>query len=129
MMNIYTDFFIKFMEPFFEGLAAIFKNLFVGLFQMFNILNYINNNNNSIMNILASITAGAGLIVACDYYLQVRNDLKKASEEGFEIKNIKLKNSKDLTYALFDTKYYQETRNEPLIKKIGEIDYETNNRE
>lgn len=94
-----------------------------------NILNYINNNNNSIMNILASITAGAGLIVACDYYLQVRNDLKKASEEGFEIKNIKLKNSKDLTYALFDTKYYQETRNEPLIKKIGEIDYETNNRE
>lgn len=41
MMNIYTDFFIKFMEPFFEGLAAIFKNLFVGLFQMFNILNYI----------------------------------------------------------------------------------------
>lgn len=92
-----------------------------------NILNYINNNNNSIMTILASITAGAGLIVACDYYLQVRNDIKKAFEEGFEIKNIKLKNKKDLIFALFDTKYYQSTRNEPLIKKIGEINYEKNN--
>ncbi len=41
LFNLYSDFFMKFMEPFFEGLATIFKNLFVGLFQMFNILNYI----------------------------------------------------------------------------------------
>lgn len=40
MINIYSEFFIKFMKPFFEGIALIFKNLFVGLFQMFNIVNY-----------------------------------------------------------------------------------------
>ncbi len=41
MLNIYSQFFIKFMEPFFEGIATIFKNLFLGLFQMFNVINYI----------------------------------------------------------------------------------------
>lgn len=40
-MSVYNDFFIDFMSPIFEGLAMIFTNLFTGLFQMFNILNYI----------------------------------------------------------------------------------------
>jgi hypothetical protein len=38
---MYSEFFIKFMKPFFEGIATIFKNLGLGLFQMFNILNYV----------------------------------------------------------------------------------------
>jgi hypothetical protein len=29
------------MKPFFEGIATIFKNLGLGLFQMFNVLNYV----------------------------------------------------------------------------------------
>ena len=31
---MYSEFFIKFMKPFFEGIATIFKNLGLGLFQM-----------------------------------------------------------------------------------------------
>ncbi|MDD4705902.1 MAG: CDP-alcohol phosphatidyltransferase family protein [Bacilli bacterium] len=88
------------------------------------ILNYINDNNYSIMNILASITAGAGLIVAYDYNNQIRKDTIKAKEKGFEIKNIKFKKKKELLFALFDTEFYINTRNEPLINKIGEINYE-----
>ena len=40
-MSNYNDFFIDFMSPFFEGVSLIFKNLFTGLFQMFNIVNYV----------------------------------------------------------------------------------------
>ena len=40
-MEVYGELFTKLMAPFFEGLASIFKNLGKGLFQMFNILNYV----------------------------------------------------------------------------------------
>lgn len=40
-MNVYGEFFTKFMAPFFEGLLSIVKSFFQGLGQMFNILNYI----------------------------------------------------------------------------------------
>ena len=40
-MSIYGEFFTKFMEPLFEGLVKIFKGIGEGLFQMFNIVNYI----------------------------------------------------------------------------------------
>lgn len=40
-MEAYNNFFIDFMEPFFEGISKIFTNLFAGLFQMFNVVNYI----------------------------------------------------------------------------------------
>ena len=77
---------------------------------------------------IASISVGAGLIVACDYQIKVRNDLKKARESGFVIKEIKLKKGKDLMYALFSEEYYQKTKKEPLIKKLGEKTNEKNNR-
>ena len=40
-MNVYSEYFTKFMEPFFEGLVSIFKGIGEGLFKMFNIVNYI----------------------------------------------------------------------------------------
>ena len=40
-MSNYGEFFTKMMAPFFEGLLSIVKSFFEGLFQMFNILNYI----------------------------------------------------------------------------------------
>ncbi|MBD8924277.1 hypothetical protein EGR52_12965 [bacterium] len=40
-MSIYGEFFTKFMEPLFEGIVKIFKGIGEGLFQMFNIVNYI----------------------------------------------------------------------------------------
>ncbi|MDD4406784.1 MAG: CDP-alcohol phosphatidyltransferase family protein [Bacilli bacterium] len=115
------------------GIAIVFGFLTISTPELLNnlnnnilltILNYINDNNHSIMNILASITAGAGLIVAYDYNSQIRKDIKKAKEEGFEIKNIKFKKKNEILFALFDTKFYNNTRNQPLINKIGEINYE-----
>ncbi|HHX33552.1 MAG TPA: CDP-alcohol phosphatidyltransferase family protein [Mollicutes bacterium] len=83
---------------------------------------YLIVNADNIMNILASITVGAGLIVAFDYYNQIKKDLK--SSEEFKLRQIRLKEKKDLRHALFDTKYYESTRSEPLIKKIGVINSE-----
>ena len=58
-MNIYGEFFIKFMEPLFEGFLAIFKGIGQGLFQMFNVLNYIT----VINDYKADVTSGLGLVV------------------------------------------------------------------
>ena len=36
-----NDFFLKFMEPFFSGIINLFKEIGLSLFQIFNVLNYI----------------------------------------------------------------------------------------
>ncbi len=57
-MNIYSEFFVNFMKPFFEGIVTIFKNLGLGLFQMFNILNYVD-----VIKKYSADLSGGGIIV------------------------------------------------------------------
>ncbi len=85
-------------------------------------------NQDIIMAIIASITVGAGIIVSCDYQIKVKNEMKKAKAEGFELNKWVLKSGKELMHALFDEEYYQKTKNLPLAKKIGVIKNEKNNR-
>lgn len=40
-MGIIGKFFLDFMNPFFKGLVSIFKNIFLGLYEMFNVVHYI----------------------------------------------------------------------------------------
>ncbi len=40
-MSGYNEFFLKFMEPFFNGIVNLFKEIGLSLFQIFNVLNYI----------------------------------------------------------------------------------------
>ena len=40
-MSVYGEFFTKFLAPLFEGLMKIIVGIGQGLFQMFNIVNYI----------------------------------------------------------------------------------------
>lgn len=81
-----------------------------------------------VIAVIASISVGAGIIVACDYQIRVKNEMKKAATEGFVFNKIVLKQGKDLLYALFDEEYYQKTRGIPLAKKLGVIKNEKNNR-
>ncbi len=102
------------------GFLTIFSSTLVNKTEVdlyIKIYNYLIINADNIMNILASITVGAGLIVSFDYYNQIKKDLK--NNEKFKLREIKLKDKKELKHALFDTKYYHSTRNEPLITKIG----------
>lgn len=57
-MEIYGEFFTKFMEPLFEGFVGIMKGIGTGLFQMFNIVNYI-----SVINDYKSDLTGVGLVI------------------------------------------------------------------
>ena len=57
-MSVYGEFFAKFMEPLFEGFVSIFKGLGSGLFQMFNIVNYI-----TVINDYKSDLTGIGLVI------------------------------------------------------------------
>jgi len=40
-MNSYGKFFMEFLTPFFEGFVSIFKSLFTGLLEMFNVVKYM----------------------------------------------------------------------------------------
>lgn len=108
--------FLTLLSP--ELITLTKSNIFINLLASFI------KNSNLIMIILASITTGAGIIVFFDYRNQINKDIKKAKEEGYNIKYLKIKEKEDLKYALFDTEYYLSTRDEPLIKKIGVINYE-----
>lgn len=58
-MNVYGEFFTKFMEPIFEGFMKIIKGIGTGLFQMFNVVNYI-----TIIGDYKKDLTGLGLVVA-----------------------------------------------------------------
>ncbi len=92
-----------------------------------NLLEYVLSHQDIIMTIIASLSVGAGIIVACDYHMKVKNEIKKATAEGFVINKIVFKEGKELLYALFDEAYYQKTREIPLAKKLGVIKVEKNN--
>ncbi len=57
-MNVYGEFFTKFMAPFFEGIMEIVKSFFNGLGQMFNVLNYI-----QVVSDYKSEMNGIGLVI------------------------------------------------------------------
>ena len=76
-------------------------------------------NGNDTMNSLAFIAVGAGVMVACDYWIKAKADIKTAKDSGLKPEEIKLKKGKELNYALFSEEYYQKTKKDPLIKKLG----------
>ncbi len=57
-MSVYSKFFLDFMDPFFSGLVNIFKGIFKGLLEMFNIIKYID-----IVKEYASDLRGAGIAI------------------------------------------------------------------
>jgi len=57
-MNAYGEFFLKFMEPFFGGLINLVKELGSTLFQIFNILNYVD-----VIREYISELSGAGIVI------------------------------------------------------------------
>ncbi|MDD2505290.1 MAG: CDP-alcohol phosphatidyltransferase family protein [Bacilli bacterium] len=91
------------------------------------LLNNIFTHQDIVIAIIASISVGAGIIVSCDYQIKVKNEMKKAIEDGFVLNKIVLKEGKDLLNALFSEEYYQKTRDIPLAKKLGVIKNEKNN--
>ena len=52
-MNVYGEFFLKFMEPLLGGVWNIFKEIGKSLFQIFNILNYHKLLKNTLIHIKA----------------------------------------------------------------------------
>jgi len=84
-----------------------------------NVFNYIIINKIMIMNSVAFISVGAGAMVACDYGLRARAEVKQAKESGLKPEDYNLKKGQDLIEALFSEEYYQKTKNQPLIKRIG----------
>ncbi|MDD2505149.1 MAG: hypothetical protein PHF21_02615 [Bacilli bacterium] len=57
-MTGYNEFFLKFMEPFFNGIISLFKQIGLSLFQIFNILNYID-----VIKDYSKELSGAGVIM------------------------------------------------------------------
>ena len=103
-----------------ESIITLFNDTTRNGLYMIDMFNYIIDNKDSIMVVLASITARADIMVAADYRSRNKSDIKKARENGLNASEFKLKNKDDLMFALFDTDYYNETRGGPLLQRLGE---------
>lgn len=57
-MEVYGEFFTKFMGPLFEGLVKIVKGIGEGLFEMFNVINYV-----TVINDYKSDLTGMGMVI------------------------------------------------------------------
>lgn len=88
--------------------------------KIMDIFNYILDNDGVIMSGLAFIMIGADIMVTFDYINKVKDDTKKAKMTGIKRKNYRLKKGNDLYFVLFDHDYYIETKNQPLLVRIGE---------
>ncbi len=64
-MNNYGKFFVDFLTPFFEGFVSIFKSIFAGIIEMFNIVKYIEtiNKYNESVNVVFIILAIVVLVL------------------------------------------------------------------
>ena len=130
-MSNYGEFFTKMMEPFFEGLLNIVKNFFTGLFQMFNILNYVEVIQKykadlhgvglvilifSIIFLLAIFALIVFLIVrAIRVYLKYRRNVRREDQLIEEIENL---NNDVLNLKRQNAKISE------LINANGEIEYD-----
>ena len=86
-----------------------------------NLFNYLLNDTVQVMNSLAFAAVGTGIMVACDYALRAANEIKKHKETGMVPEEYTLKKGKELYEALFSPEFYQKTKKEPLMKKVGII--------
>ncbi len=132
-MNIYGEFFTSFMAPFFDGLVHIFKSFFEGLYQMFNVLTYIdvvtkykdNLTGVGLVILIFSIIfllAMFAFIIFCIVriirtYLRYRRNVRKEDMLIEEIENL---NNDILKLRKQNSKFSELTNDE------GEIEYDEN---
>ena len=86
---------------------------------LINQFTYVLNNADNIMNSLAMVAVGAGIMVACDYWLSAKNEIKKVLETGLKPEELKLKKGRLLREALFSVDYFQETKGQPIAQRLG----------
>lgn len=79
-MNSYGKFFVEFLTPFFEGLVSIFKSIFTGIIEMFNIVKYyetINKYNESVNIVFIIIAIICLILLICLFSFLVYYIAKK----------------------------------------------------
>ena len=110
---------IAFLTIYAKELVVLFDNTTpVGL-KIVGILNKMIGNPKIIINDLALVAFGSGMMVAFDYYLRAKREIKNSKNVGMDAKKYKLKKGKDLIYALFDENIYKKTKNEPILARLG----------
>jgi len=103
-----------------EILSAITLNNTIGMYAT-DLFTYLVNNSSEVMYSLAFAAVGTGIMTACDYAIRSAHEMKRHKETGMKPELYTLKKGKALYKALFDPEYYKKTKNEPLMKKIGEV--------
>lgn len=86
----------------------------------FKSINFIINNKDYLMGLIAGIMSGVDFIVAINYYHKVRLEVKQAKVNNIKKEEYRLKKGKDLVHALFDYDHYMNTLNEPLLVRLGD---------
>ena len=130
-MSSYGEFFTQMMAPFFEGLMDIVKSFFTGLFQMFNVLNYV-----EVISKYKDVLHGAGIVIlifsiifllaicglivflivrAIRVYLRYRRNVRREDQLIEEIENL---NNDILKLKLQNAKISE------ITNENGEIEYD-----
>ena len=99
-----------------KSFITIIENQYLIGRRLYNTLVFILNNQKIFISTIAIVTFIFSLIVAIDYYL--RNH-KEVIKNKINTKKIRVKQGKELLIALFDEEFYEKTKNEPLIYRLG----------
>lgn len=103
--------------------AKDFINLFdndntIGIF-LINTFKYISNHNKVLMIITSLIATTACLIVAITYFLKHHKEIITNQKNGFYRQKYKLKKGAELKEALFSTEFYERTKHESILIRLG----------
>ncbi len=109
------------------GFITVFADDFINLFDnsttigmcLINIFKFISKKSKIIMIIIAIITSISSLIVAINYFMKHHKEIIDNKKSGFYNKKYKLKKGKDLIEALFSTEFYEKTKNDSVLTRLG----------
>lgn len=82
---------------------------------------------NIIIGVVSIVMFVVDLIVAFNYFIKVKKEILSAKDNNVLKSNYKLKKGNDLIYALFNYDYYINTLSEPLLVRLGDMNYEREN--
>ena len=109
------------------GFITVFADDFIKLFDksttigacLINIFKIISKNSKIIMIIISIIATISSLLVAINYYLRHHKEITSNRKKGFYNKKYKLKNGRELKEALFSTEFYERTKNDSILTRLG----------
>ncbi len=112
------------------GFITAFANDFLNIIDntntigmcLINIFKSIIKHSKIIIYVLTTIAVIADIIVAINYLKKHKKEVNGFKQNGIDAKKYKIKKGNELKEALFSTDFYEETKNEPILIRLGKVE-------